>query len=384
MGPKRRNHIVAAFILAVMGILSITACDPTPVRTPPPEARPPRVTFLETPATLCQAATQIRLAPQATGVWPDDTKATWELVTGDTGDRLNQGEWQPSMGDLLVPFPGGTALPAGAYRVDLRLDDAVLAEYAFIVGDETTAVTAISLAMSPNGPALTKLADDVQHFYIRYAYQGACLGAPYWIAVYRDDTGDIVCNHNATLDQTAGTEAIACYNEGGAPLHQGPYHAELTMMDQTRHNLAFEIGTPPVTPTPTAAPSPTPSPTPTPQLACDPLFTAAGLTADGEPFLPQERFEWYSQVIYAGTHCRNLMRDTRWTTQWYRNGTLVHSLEGIWQGPSKGVIWDSITGIPGAPFLLPGTYTVTFELDTVAPLTTEFRLIAYVKPENTP
>ena len=158
------------------------------------------------------------------------------------------------MGEILAPFPDGKALPAGEYRLNLHLDGATMADYTFTVGDEVTTVTNIALAMSPDGPELPKLPDDVQHFYVRYAYQGACLGAPYWIAIYRDDTGDIVCNHSAILDQTSGTEAVACYSENGEALRQGTYHAELTMMDQTQHNLSFEIGEPPVTPTPTATP----------------------------------------------------------------------------------------------------------------------------------
>ena len=78
------------------------------------------------------------------------------------------------------------------------------------------------------------------------------------------------------------------------------------------------------------------------------------------------------------------MHGTLWATEWYRDGTLVHTLDGAWQGPSEGVVWDSITGQEGAPFLLPGTYTVTFALDATAPLTAEFRLIPYVIPETPP
>jgi len=70
---------------------------------------------------------------------------------------------------------------------------------------------------------------------------------------------------------------------------------------------------------------------------------------------------------------------------WYRNGVNVRAASGVWEATSgAGVIWDSITGIPGAPFLLPGEYTVTLTLDDTAPLTTTFRLIAYVRPEPEP
>jgi len=101
--------------------------------------------------------------------------------------------------------------------------------------------------------------------------------------------------------------------------------------------------------------------------------------------LPQQRFEWYSQVIYVGTQCEGLRPGTRWQSVWYRNGVNVRAAGGVWQETGgAGVIWDSITGIPGAPFLLPGEYTVVLTLDGSVPLTTTFRLIAYVKPEPQP
>ena len=50
---------------------------------------------------------------------------------------------------------------------------------------------------------------------------------------------------------------------------------------------------------------------------------------------------------------------------------------GVWSGAAKGVVWDSLTGQPGNPFLLPGPYTVTLQIDTLAPLWTEFSVYAY-------
>ena len=83
-----------------------------------------------------------------------------------------------------------------------------------------------------------------------------------------------------------------------------------------------------------------------------------------------------------GTQCEGLLPGTAWESVWYRNGVNVRAASGVWnQTDTAGVIWDSITGIPGAPFLLPGEYTVTLTLDGAEPLTATFRLIAYVRPE---
>lgn len=380
MGSKNRKSLLrAAFLIVAVSVLGlITACTPAPTSVPTPTP-PPRLTFVEAPPVLCQAATQIRLVPLVSGEWPADTKAAWSLVATGANTDLGHGEWQPATGELLVAFPDGKALPPGEYHIALQLESNTLADHTFTVGEDATTVTALALAMSPGGPEILKLEEATSHFYLRYSYRGACLGTPYWIAVYRD--AENICKHNATLPQESGTAAIACYRQDGAPLQNGPYRAEFTLMGEVQQRLAFEVGVPPVTPTPVPSATPTPSPTPQPVPVCDSMFTAAGLTPKGDPFLPQERFEWYSQVIYTGARCVNLRAGAVWQTQWYRNGQPVRTAEGVWQGAAEGVVWDSITGEPRAPFLLPGTYTITLTLDDVAPLTAEFRLIAYVKPQ---
>ncbi|MGC9394305.1 MAG: hypothetical protein ACP5J4_05575 [Anaerolineae bacterium] len=378
---------LAIVVLAcVSGLLaactSNTAIPPTP--TP---LSPPQVTFDAAPDTVCQAATQIRLAPEALDVWPITVKAEWALTREGESAVLSEGEWQPGMGELFVAFPKGEALPPGRYTLALHADGVSLGEHTFAITDETAAVTTLGLALTPSGPALTRLPGGTQHFYLRFTYRGACPGAPYWIAVQHEDA--IACSHNATLLQAEGIESVACYRKDGTPLEDGDYHAELTLMGRTQHTLAFTVGDDP-TPIPTAAPTTTatPAPTATPEplpLVCAPPFAAAGLTPEGEPFLPQERFEWYSQVIYVGTQCEGLLPGTTWESAWYRNGANVRMASGVWNETEvAGVVWDSITGIPRAPFLLPGEYTVVITLDNSIPLTTTFRLIAYVKPSPEP
>lgn len=387
MGAERRNRFLSPVVVILMcglvGSLAACASNATSPPTPTPII-PPQVTFEAAPDTLCQAATQIRFTPEALGVWPITVKAQWTLSHEGESAVLSQGEWQPGMGELFVAFPKGEALPPGRYTLALRADGITLGEHTFAIAEDTAAVTSLGLALTPSGPALTRLPGGTQHFYLRYTYQGACPGAPYWITVRHQDA--IVCTHNATLPQAEGTESVACYRKDGAPLEDGDYHAELTLMGRTQHTLDFTVGDDP-TPTPTASPTATATPAPTatpepPLLVCAPPFAAAGLTPAGEPFLPQQRFEWYSQVIYVGTQCEGLRPGITWESVWYRNGVNVRVASGVWQETGgSGVIWDSITGIPGAPFLLPGEYTVTLTLDDTAPLTATFRLIAYVRPE---
>lgn len=364
----------------LLGLLA--ACTST--RVPPPAPTPlspPQVTFDTAPDTVCQAATQIRFTPEALDVWPITVKAQWMLSRESESAVLSQGEWQPGMGELLIAFPKGEALPPGRYTLALHADGVALGAHTFTIAEDTAAITSMELALTPSGPTLTRLPDGTQHFYLRFTYQGACPGAPYWIAIRQENA--IICTHNATLLQAEGTESVACYRKNGASLEDGDYHSELTLMGRTEHTFAFAVGEPPVPdPTATATPAPTATPEPLPSLTCAPLFAAAGLTPAGEPFLPQDRFEWYSQVIYVGTQCAGLSAGTTWESAWYRNGVNVRAASGVWnETGNTGVIWDSITGIPGAPFLLPGEYTVTLTLDNTRPLTATFRLIAYIKPE---
>ncbi|OPZ83028.1 MAG: hypothetical protein BWY76_02475 [bacterium ADurb.Bin429] len=390
MGTRSGSRTVSlAVVVLVCGLLgALAACASNTAAPPiPPPLRLPQVTFDAAPDTLCQAATQIRLTPELLDVWPITMQAQWTLSREGESAVLSQGEWQPGMGELFVAFPKGESLPPGRYTLALRADGIVLGAHTFTIAEDAAAVTSLGLALTPSGPILTRLPGNTQHFYLRYTYQGACPGAPYWIAVRYGEA--LVCSHNATLLQAEGAESVPCYHKDSAPLAEGDYHVELTLMGRTQHTFAFEVGDAPAltpTATPTAAPTvtatPLPTATPAPALVCAPPFAAAGLTPDGEPFLPQNRFEWYSQVIYVGTKCEGLLPGAAWESAWYRNGANVRTASGVWnETDGAGVIWDSITGIPGAPFLLPGEYTVTLTLDDTAPLTATFRLIAYVRPE---
>jgi hypothetical protein len=385
MGRQRRKRqLSAGWVLLILLSLLVGCGQPMPTRvsTPGPSSLP-EVTLARAPATLCRAATQLRLAPQVEGAWRQGDAAHWTLLS--EGDEvLTEGRWRPENGELFVPFPDGETLAPGRYTLALALDDVTLTEHTFAISEETVTVDAFELALTPDGPTTLTLAPGARHVYLRCAYRGACPGAPYWITVRREsdaaEAGEVVCKRHGALPAARSTETVACYREQGAPLAPGAYHAELMVMGEAQATLRFDVASPPVTP------SPTPSPTPTaiPPRVCEPLFTAAGLTSQGEPFLTQSRFEWYTQAIYAGSHCRNLRRGTPWEAQWYRNGERVRSAEGTWQGAETGVVWDSITGEPRSPFLLPGTYTVTLTLADTAPLTAELRLIPYIRPEPTP
>ena len=249
MDIRCRNRSVSLAVVALMCVSGLlTACASNTASPPSPTPLlPPQVTFDAAPETLCQAATQIRLTPEALNVWPITVKAEWTLIREGESAVLSQGEWQPGMGELFVAFPKGEALPPGRYTLALHADGVSLGEHTFAITDETAAVTSLDLALTPSGPALTRLPGGTQHFYLRYTYQGACPGAPYWITVRHASSGDapsgdapsgdIVCTHNATLSQAEGTESVACFRENGAALENGDYHAELTLMGRTQHTL---------------------------------------------------------------------------------------------------------------------------------------------------
>lgn len=380
-GLVKNVFVMLVYLLAGMLAACTPIFDAPPLRT---ASGSPRVTVASAPATVCQAATQIRFTPEVAGPWADDVTAQWVLTAEGDATVLNQGEWRPDMKELLVAFPKGAALAPGRYRLTLRMGDALLAEHTFTVNADSTTITAFALAMAPTAPSVPQLASGVQHFYLRYTYADACLGAPYWITVRHNDA--LVCTYSATLSQASGVETAPCYRKDGAALEDGEYTVELTMMGRVYHHAAFEVGpsatatpTPlPPTVTPTIAPTVTPTPLP---VVCGPLFAAAGLTPDGAPFLPRDRFEWYTQVVYVGTQCVNLPSAVAWESAWYRNGRRVREANGMWEGSGGvGTVWDSITGVPNAPFLPGGTYTVSLTLAGDAPLTTTFRMIPYVKP----
>ncbi|NBD35515.1 MAG: hypothetical protein GVY30_05905, partial [Chloroflexi bacterium] len=255
--------------------------------------------------------------------------------------------------------------------VHLDVDSEIIARHTFTVTATPPTVTALTLAMTPDGPEVARLAEETRHFYVRYEYAGACTGAPIWVVVRRDEA--TICKRSLTLTSVAGQGAVACYREDGAPFEAGAYRAALTLMGEPSREVAFEIG-----------PPPTPVPTVTPAPSCGPLVISAGLTPDGDPVLVRESFEWYTQAIYAGRRCSQLSPTTAWRATWYRNGESMRTTDGAWDGGSRGLVWDSVTGVITAPFLLPGAYSVTLEIAGAESQTAAFDVIPYVTPEPTP
>ncbi len=378
MGHRRQCLMCAAILFLILP----TACTMSPSPSPPtstPTLPPIRLSAPDASLTLCAAATQFRLALPTPPAWPEGQTAHWTL-SGESGP-LTQGNWSPQEGDLLIPFPDGRPLPPGTYTLQLRLGETPLLHHTIRISDIPARLKDLALAPAPVGPTIPHLAAGTRHFYLRYTYEGACTGAPLWAVVQRDD-GATICSRSVTLTTAKGEDAIACYLPDGGPLPSGRYRADLSLMGTVTRSLTFEVKAPP-TPTPTATPTPLPPPTPTPTPMlphCGPLFTAAGITPDGEPYLPGDRFEWYTQALYAGSRCRSLPDGTHWESLWFRNGEPVRRGSGTWHGPTTGVIWDTLTGTPRNPFLYPGTYTVTLRIGSHPPLSAQFRLVPYVRP----
>ena len=337
-----------------------------------------QITWVNAPASLCRSATHLRLRPEIAGAWPITATLTWRLTPADAATLLNEGAWQPDLPEMFVDFPEGEPLAPGQYIVhleaNLKADSEVIARHTFTVTATHPMVTDLTLAMTPDGPEVARLAAETRHFYVRYEYEGACTGAPIWVVVRRGEA--TVCKRSLTLTAVAGQSAVACYREDGAPFEAGAYRAALTLMGEPSREVAFEIGPPP--------PTPTPVPTTTPTPDCGPLVISAGLTPDGDPVLVRESFEWYTQAIYAGRRCSHLSPATRWEATWYRNGEPARTTDGTWDGASSGMVWDSITGVITAPFLLPGAYSVTLEIAGAGAQTAAFDVIPYVTPEPTP
>ncbi len=383
MGNMYRKCQVNRGILLLI-VLGLTACTPTsstvvPVASVPPAL--PHVTFTQTPDIVCQSAAQIRLVPRITGAWPREVSATWQLTASSNSDVLDQGTFSPEAEHLFIPFPEGKSLPPGDYTLTLYLQDTKLAEHTFSVSGEAPAIRDILLTLTPAGPIVSKLANHTYLFYLQIIYEGACPGAPLWVSVRHKEQA--VCVSNKTVSTASGTHMVPCYRAEGNVLEPGTYRVDASLMGQADAQQEFEVEAPPPTSTPTLLPTPTPPPPPTPTphpLTCKSLFAATGLKPEGQPFLPQEIFDWYSQSIYVGSQCQHIPSDMAWQSAWYRNGETVRETQGVWTGGPEGTVWDSITGAPGAPLLLPGDYTVTLTLAATTELTTSFHILYYPQP----
>jgi hypothetical protein len=366
MGLQNRSR---RLILVLVLVALLAAC--VPIATPLPDpttARPPDVVIGRGPEMVCSDAEQVRLQIQASRNLPAETPATWILWSED-GDQLGEATWPVRDGSIIVAFPNNAPLPPGAYTITLHWQDFDLGRHAFTVNGTSPSVTEMLVSRVPGGaePSGATFTSDTRHLYVTYAYAGGCQGAPYWLTV-KNEENIPVCRHDGVLAAITGTGSLPCYREDGAAFEAGTYRAEFAMLETVTRTVTFAIEAEP------EAPAPTPSPTPQP-VRCGPLFTAAGLTAQGEPFRELELFDWYTQVIYAGSQCDRLPAATPWRSAWYRQGELVREASGVYTGSPEGVVWDSLTGpSPRNPFLRSGTYTVTLEIGETAPMTAELRI----------
>jgi hypothetical protein len=354
MGTRSPQWI--AYLMLIFGAL--TACTPgaTPA-IPPPSIAVPTAALIAAPDLVCGPATQVRLQLQLSQNLPAEDPGAWEL-TGSDDEVVTQGEWIVRDGSVLVPFPDNAPLPTGQYRVRLDWQGAELVTHTFFVGPPYPTIEKLEVSVVPGGvpDSILWTQAPLQLFYVNYAFAGACTGAPYWIST-RNATGETVCTHSGVLDSVEGEGAAPCYQEGETPFAIGQYETTITLPGEITRTVSFEIAA--VEPTATPAPTRTPRP---PSVICETTFTAAGITPEGEPYLPHSIFDWYTVTVYTGRMCRNLQPGTAWRSSWIRDGTLVREAEGLWEGPAMGVVWDVLTGVPANPFVPPGFYTVTLEI----------------------
>ena len=365
------TNLKSSLFTLMLGMLLAACASRAPVTpTSEPTAAPPTLRWADAPQVLCRDATQVRLQPVIEGEWPTNAVATWEVRPDDNLTVVASGEWTPQDRDLYVAFPSGEPLVPGDYQINLTVNGTTVLEHAFSVRGAGPQLRSVSAALTPAGPAITSLAELPHVVYLRYVYQGVCPGAPLWITVRHD--GETICNQNQTLQAQSGEDAAACYRDDGAPFEAGAYEATLTLIGSEEEQFTFDLG---------MEPEPTKTPEPVYEPDCEPPFAAVGLTPDGEPHLPKERFEWYTQSVYAGTQCRDLPPRFLWVIRWYRNGEEVRVHRGRWTGGEAGLLWDALSGTEASPFLSPGTYTATLAVADKPPLEVGFRVVAYEPQE---
>ncbi len=345
-------------VLEMVVLLLLVGCAPA---IPSPSAAGERAPTLAPPAllagheaALCRKATRLVL-PSAL-IPPEAVR--WRLESAD-GRSLLEGRLEPPLAEVVIPFPRGEPLPSGTYRVALLDGEGrAVALYPFRISDRPPQIETVQLLLTPDGPEVSSLPAGTRLFYVRYAYRDACLGAPLWLTVQQGER--TICSQMTTLTSLDGDGELACYRQGGQTLEGGDYRLLLTLADEAVRGLSFRVEG-------GALPQ------------CDIPFVAAAITPEGRPFRVGEAFEWYTQALYLGRHCRNLSEGLSWESRWYREGKLVRRERGLWHGGEVGTVWDSLTGVEDDPFLKPGNYTATLQVGELAPVEVAFRVIPYVK-----
>jgi hypothetical protein len=354
MGIQTQRWISALILLITLP----AACTPrTTSPSPSPTRAIPAASLLTAPDLVCGSATQMRLQLQVSENLSADDPGAWELI-GPRNAQVTTGGWIVRDGAVLIPFPNNAPLPPGQYSLHLHWREAELAGHTFTIGPPIPTLEMLDVSVVPGGtPAPTLwMESPLRLFYINYAFEDACAGTPYWIST-QNAAGETVCIHNGVLESADGTGTVPCYDVDETPFAAGWYETTMTLPGEVSRTVSFEIAVP----KPTATPPPTQTPRP-PTVMCETSFTAAGITPEGEAYLPRSFFEWYTVAIYTGRVCRNLQPGTPWRSTWSRQGTRVREINGLWEGPPTGLVWDVLTGVPANPFMPPGTYTVTLEI----------------------
>lgn len=366
---NRRRSLVW---LSLTGILVAGCTALSPMALPatftpePTRLALPQLKLNDAPENICRDATQFQFLPLTVGPWPQNVGATWALFLEEQTTPLESGNWTPGQ-ELFVAFPKGEPLPPGRYTIDLMSGTLRAGAHTFTVLDTDPQITDLAIWQTPDGPPTVQLPDGTRIFYLHAVYSSVCPGAPLWITVKNTDE-TVICTEKLTLDAANGELEVPCYHPGGELFTYGDYLATWELMGKEQYDLVFQIGEAPLPPAQYAT-------------MCTPLFAAAGLSPEGKTFRAGERFEWYTQAIFVGTSCSDLAPETSWETHWYRNGQEIQHRQGVWSGATGDLIWDSLTGLEEAPFLNPGAYSVTLEIAALAPLTTTFTILQYIRGE---
>ena len=217
MRPRKDLRIVLCCLLLVV----LSGCELWPQSTVTSKPQPPTVPDVQLsapPEVICRDATQLRLQPLV-GEGMLAVPFQWELRAVDTEPVLVAGEWSPRQRELVVPFPVGQPLAPGEYVLSVAWEEVVVAEHEFTILTQGPELTAATLALTPVGPEVTSLELPPRVFYLRYEYETACRGAPFWVTVNYGDK--LVCSRNISLQEEHGQGVVACYRQTGALVEEG-------------------------------------------------------------------------------------------------------------------------------------------------------------------
>jgi len=277
---------------------------------------------------------------------------TWEARWYRDGQYLDNVSWPsgPWQGDVQggwwVGVTNDNGLTDGTYKVELYVEDELLAQGSVPVGGSATSSTITNLRFSddqnndqPANPYL--LPSGITAAYAFFDYSNMGDGTP-WSRVWYYEGEEVATGAGTWNEGNSGSTHISLSAEG--PLSPGTYRLELFVENTLAAAANFVVaGT-------------------QDQEAISNFIFASGIDAQGNPVNPGTSFSTGITELYFFFDYAGMQDGMNFNVRWLFGGEEILTYDESWQWGESGTFYDHIYRTGGEP-LSDGQYAVELTIE---------------------